>query len=418
VIFPSLRKKGLLVATSLFAITGVNAVNADSFESLTRKAPFAKTNLIANTGSSDNSQDLYFPRTHLENNYDCSFYNQFSSDNCLKYNKSYQPTNRIEKYVQRGAIYLSKFVPLLNNRSKGSDYSNLIVDDSKSLMTDSSNRLINSSLNNNIKKIPFFAQTTIALNVGGSDSLGNISIDSLMKLKEFDYDQEGDLKTLFFSQARFSTDFNGDGSTTNLGLGIRKRPNEESLVGGNVFLDYRITEYSRSYARIGLGGEYLWKNLELRNNWYISATNKQSITIGGTEYTERVVPGWDVEIGYRLPDYPELAFYIRGFNWDYKDTQDNSGVEGSINWQATSHLNLEAWISNEISANEVHSNTALPRLDETFVGLRIKITGEGINFGKQSYKQNMLAQMTQPVRRRYEVLLERSTGWSNRAKGS
>ena len=134
------------------------------------------------------------------------------------------------------------------------------------------------------------------------------------------------------------------------------------------------------------------------------------------DYTERVVPGWDVEVGYRLPDYPELAVFVRGFNWDYQDTQDNSGVEASLNWQATPHVNVEAWLSNEISAIDTKANSALPGTDETFFGIKLKLTGQPVKFKKNNIKENMITQMTQPVRRRYDVLLERSTGsFSNSA---
>ena len=98
----------------------------------------------------------------------------------------------------------------------------------------------------------------------------------------------------------------------------------------------------------------------------------------GNSYKERVVPGWDLEVGYRLPNNPELAFFVRGFNWDYKYTQDNSGLEGAVSWQATPHVGLEAFVSNEISAASTTANTDLPGTDETFFGLRMNITGNPV----------------------------------------
>ena len=43
----------------------------------------------------------------------------------------------------------------------------------------------------------------------------------------------------------------------------------------------------------------------------MSLTDEKYITIDSISYTERVVPGWDVEVGYRLPNNPELAFFVR-----------------------------------------------------------------------------------------------------------
>jgi hypothetical protein len=46
------------------------------------------------------------------------------------------------------------------------------------------------------------------------------------------------------------------------------------------------------------------------------------------------------------------------------------------------------------------------------------LTGSPVIFSKNNYKKNMITQMTQPVKRKYDVLLERSTGtFQNRAKG-
>ena len=312
--------------------------------------------------------------------------------------------------------YLASLIPTIN-RSNHAGLPNTIFSNSKSLLVDRGYQLASGYINEKIQDIPFFAQTSISLSAG-SKSETNFSFDSLMKLKELGNDEEGDIKGIVFSQGRFATSSDSDGSTANLGLGFRHRPNDHSMWGGNTFLDYRMTDYSSSHSRLGIGGEYFWKDLEFRNNWYLAITDKKNVTIKGNSYTERVVPGWDAEAGYRLPKNPELALFVRGFNWDYEDTDDNSGLEGSINWQATPNLNLEAWISNEIAANDTKVNSQLPGTDETFYGVRFRLTAQPIKFLKKDTKANLITQMTQPVRRKYDVLLERSSGtFINRARG-
>ena len=330
----------------------------------------------------------------------------------------YQPKDKLDEYIIKGATYSTKFVPLMNDGSDGSDYTDIMAEDSKRLLVDKGFDFANAKANGEIQKIPFFAQTTVNIS-GGTESDTSFSINSLMKLGELAKDDEGDLKTLAFSQARFATAADAEGSTFNLGLGIRNRPDDVSMVGANAFWDYRMTYYSDAHSRLGLGGEYLWKDFEFRNNWYMSITDEKTVTIDGTSYSERVVPGWDVEVGYRLPNKPELAFFVRGFNWDYKYTQDNTGLEGAVSWQATPHIGLETFVSNEISAASTTANTDLPDTDEIFFGLRMNLTGNPVVFGKKDYKKNMITQMTQPVKRKYDVLLERSsTGvFQNRAKG-
>ena len=330
---------------------------------------------------------------------------------------TYTPNNKLDEYIIKGATYSTKFVPLMNDGSDGSKYTNIMANDGRRLLVDAGFDFVNSTANSEIQSIPFFAQTSVNIS-GGTESDTSFSLNSLMKLAELSKDDEGDIKTLAFSQARFATATNAEGSTTNLGLGIRHRPNDVSMVGANAFWDYRMTDYSDAHSRLGLGGEYLWKDFEFRNNWYMAITDEKSITVKGVSYKEKVVDGWDVEVGYRLPNNPELAFFVRGFNWDYKNTQDNSGLEGSVSWQATPYVGLEAFVSNEISAASTTVNTSLPGTDETFFGLRMNISGNPVKFAKKDYKKNMITQMTQPVKRKYDVLLERSTGeFQNRAKG-
>jgi len=328
----------------------------------------------------------------------------------------YIPTNKLDKYIINGATYSTKFVPLMNNGADGSEYVNIMANDGKSLLVDAGFDFVNSTANSSIQSIPFFAQTTVNIS-GGTDSDTSFSVNSLMKLGELAQDDEGDIKTLAFSQARFATATNADGSTTNLGLGIRHRPDDVSMVGANAFWDYKMTDYSDAHSRLGLGGEYLWKDFEFRNNWYMAITDEKDVTIKGVSYMEKVVDGWDVELGYRLPNKPELAFFVRGFNWDYENTQDNSGLEGSVSWQATPHVGLEAYVSNEISAASTTENSKLPDTEETFFGLRMNITVNPVTFGKKDYKKNMITQMTQPVKRKYDVLLERSSGVTFQVRG-
>jgi len=339
-------------------------------------------------------------------------YDQFKEEQNI-----YQPKDKLDEYIINGATYSTKFVPLMNDGAEGNEYTSIMANDLNRLLVDAGFDFANAKANGEIQKIPFFAQTSVNIS-GGTESDTSFSINSLMKLGELAKDDEGDLKTLAFSQARFATTTDAEGSTINLGLGIRNRPNDVSMVGANAFWDYRMTDYSDAHSRLGLGGEYFWKDFEFRNNWYMSITDEKDVTINGVSYKERVVPGWDIEAGYRLPNNPELAFFVRGFNWDYKDRSDNSGIEGSLSWQATPHVGLEAFVSNEISAASTTANSSLPGTDETFFGLRMNITGNPVKFEKENYKKNMITQMTQPVKRQYDVLLERSVGLVMQVGGS
>jgi len=187
-----------------------------------------------------------------------------------------------------------------------------------------------------------------------------------------------------------------------------------------------MTDYSTAHSRLGLGGEYFWKNFELRNNYYMAITDeKKNITIDGSQYNERIVPGWDAEIGYRLPNYPQLGVFVKAFNWDYEHTDDQSSVAYAASWQATPHIGLEAYVSSEISGHGTKANSKLPGTDDYQFGVQVKLTGQPVKFKKNNVKQNLVTQMTQPTRRRYDVLLERvavstdgTVNFQNRAKGT
>ena len=175
-------------------------------------------------------------------------YDQFKEKQSI-----YEPKDKLEEYIIKGVTYSTKFVPLINDGAEGSEYTSIMTNDFKKLLVDAGFDLANSTANSQIQKIPFFAQTNFNI-AGGSESDTSFSINSLMKLGELAKDEEGDLKTLAFSQARFATATNADGSTFNLGLGIRNRPNDISMVGANAFWDYRMTDYSDAHSRLGLGG--------------------------------------------------------------------------------------------------------------------------------------------------------------------
>jgi len=405
----------LLMATTFPLVKAQPSSDPSQFSSLSTSSSLASKAKLSNL---EQELNIEKPKTSI-NPANCDVFEDPRSIACIGPAQTYKPTNKTEEVIQKGATYATRFVPLLNKGAKGSDYRNVLMNDGRSFVVSGINNSANSYANDQIQKIPFFAQTSISFDAV-SQANSKFSLNSLMKLKEMDTDEAGDLKTLLFSQAKAIVPVGGGlkgDTTTNLGLGIRHRPNDESMIGGNAFWDYRMTTYNVNHSRLGLGGEYLWKDFELRNNWYVAMTGKKDITVDGSNFTERVVPGWDVELGYRLPDYPELGVFVKAFNWDYQETSDNSGGEISLNWQATPHVNLEAWISNEIAAYQTNSNSSLPDRDEKFYGVRFKFQLTPVTF-KKNVKKNLVTQMTQPVRRRYDVLLERySAGFTNTAAG-
>ena len=127
----------------------------------------------------------------------------------------YEPKDKLDEYIIKAATYSTKFVPLINNGAEGSEYTDLMFSDGKRILADAGYDFVSSTANSSIQSIPFFAKTTVNIS-GGTESDTSFSLNSLMKLGELAKDDDGDIKTLAFSQARLATATNAEGATTNL----------------------------------------------------------------------------------------------------------------------------------------------------------------------------------------------------------
>ena len=292
---------------------------------------------------------------------------------------------------------------------------------------DWSNQISNLALNLASSKISDYATKTIekypyvlgaAINFDiRSEGTTNIGGDILFKIADFGLKEDKTRDGLVFLHTKYTGSISND-STLNAGLGFRHLIGDDLLAGVNGYWDYRTTNYSTAHSRFGLGGELFWKTLSLTNNWYIAGTGTKTINTNNTEYYERVVPGWDFEIGYRLPSNPNVAFFARGFRWDYQERNDNTGIQGKVTYQMTPHVRVASWISNEIPANHTQPNGGLD--DDVVVGFNFTLTANPVIYKANNIKQMLQQEMVKPVRRRYDVLLERwakTSSFSNSVGG-
>ena len=334
---------------------------------------------------------------------------QYSFESFLKPTTCHQSNSRLNASE---AIHLKTFNEVMSFAGGNKDIGSFLSSKLVSLAAENSNQYVNEI----IQDIPFFAQTNINLDFSSASS-SSLSLDSFMNLKS-ESDESGYLNNILFSQVRIAA-YTGSDTTTNLGLGYRKIIDSDKLVGLNGFWDYRMVDYGPSHSRWGIGAEFGWKDLSITNNWYIAGTGVHSVTIDGSQYEERVVPGWDVEVAYRLPSNPNISLALKAYRWDYQNTNDVDGAEGSVSWQATPHLALKTWASTNVAAYPTTENSFLDD-DNLRIGLGFTWSHRPIVFKKQDYRRNLSTQMTQPVRRTYEVLLERhssGSGFINRASG-
>ena len=287
------------------------------------------------------------------------------------------------------------------NKVSGEEWGNQISNLALNLASNEASNYVTRT----VQKFPFVLNASINVDIR-TQGTTNIGGDALFKLADFGLKEDKTRDGLVFLHTKYTGSLSND-STFNTGLGFRHLIGDDLLAGINGYWDYRTTNYSTSYSRFGIGGELFWNSISLRNNWYISGTGRKTINIHDTEYYERVVPGWDVELGYRLPSHPNLAFFVRGFRWDYQQRNDNSGIQGTVAYQVTPHIRIDSWVSNEIPANPTFSNSSLDDRQDIVAGINFTLTAREVIYKRNDIKQILQQEMVSPVRRRYDVLLER-----------
>ena len=109
----------------------------------------------------------------------CDVFENDRSSECVGPQKAYQPKDKLDEYIIKGATYSTKFVPLMNNGAEGSEYTNMMANDGKRLLVDAGFDFVNSTANSEIQKIPFFTQTSVNIS-GGTESDTSFSLNSLM----------------------------------------------------------------------------------------------------------------------------------------------------------------------------------------------------------------------------------------------
>ena len=302
----------------------------------------------------------------------------------------------------QGASYFEKYMSLASKGSMSPIYEELIQGGFLFAGQTASQWMTEAS-----QAIPFLLQSSINLDAvyKGDFTFSATALAKLIEFKSSDRKRLG----LLFGQGRV-TGTSSTGTTWNAGFGLRYLLNEKTMLGFNSFWDYRIAPYGVSYTRWGAGFEAFWQDFEFRNNWYISGSGVKDFAIDGVLYNERVVPGWDIEVGYRLPENQQTAIFLRTFLWDYMKLSNHMGVELAVNYQASPHSSFEAYATNQVVAYPTVPNSQLDFNELTF-GLRFSLYSHPIQLA--SSKDRMQTLMALPVRRQYGVLLER---WKKKKK--
>lgn len=149
-------------------------------------------------------------------------------------------------------------------------------------------------------------------------------------------------------------------NTVNIGLGYRKLLLDNALMlGGNIFGDY---EFNYSHRRWSIGVEAKYGVLDLNINRYIGLG---ASTVKGAR--ERVMSGYDTELGTQLPYLPWTKIYGRFFLWEKEIGRSNT-----IGSEFSADLNLLPYLTFVTGTRNDNRNKR-----ENYALLQFKINDEG-----------------------------------------
>ncbi|WP_370153216.1 inverse autotransporter beta domain-containing protein [Ferrovibrio sp.] len=226
-----------------------------------------------------------------------------------------------------------------------------------------------------------------------------------------------DDSALLFADLRAKLD-DSNSREGNLGLGFRQIIAGSWIAGGYAFYDRRRTETGNLFNQATLGAEILGETWDLRLNGYLPQGGAQTIpgTGGGgsvgllsgssflvqsrTESRERALPGFDAELGYRLPfDGIDLRLFAGGFYFDAPDFPSVTGPRARLEagWDDLPLLGAGSRLT---LGGEVQTDNI--RGDQGFLMARLRIP---LNFGEPQPKLSAIERrMTTYVERDVDIV--------------
>lgn len=195
-----------------------------------------------------------------------------------------------------------------------------------------------------------------------------------------------DSRTLFFGNLRTSFD-DHNSQEGNFGLGLRRMEGNWNL-GGYAYLDHRRTANGNYFNQATLGAEALGQDWDFRANLYrpidervrtvgtssTASVSGGAVVVNSITREERALPGYDLELGWRLPLFAanaarQLRVYLGGYHFEDEVTTLN-GPRVRAEFTATELPTL--WPGAQlVGGAEVQDDTL--RGKQTFLSLRLRI---------------------------------------------
>jgi hypothetical protein len=222
---------------------------------------------------------------------------------------------------------------------------------------------------------------------------------------------------LWFTDLRLK-DASGPEAEYNIGTGYRRMINDTWILGVYGFYDNLRSAHENYFQQGTIGMEALTKEWDFRVNAYFPETKKEvlsststgTIDISGSTITtstttsetlEQALPGFDAEVGYRLPGSQDIRVYAGGFYFDRSGAPTISGPRARTEWRLEDFLGFKGTrltVSGEYSHDQV-------RNDQVYAGLAVRIPfGPGAVRSNETEKGSLKSRMIEPIVRDVDIV--------------
>jgi hypothetical protein len=226
-------------------------------------------------------------------------------------------------------------------------------------------------------------------------------------------------RTLYFANARARLANAGDREGS-LGFGVRHVLPNGWNVGGYGFVDHRRTTYDNSYDQTTFGLEAMGPHTDWRANVYtpfgkdrstLSSSYAASVS-GASLYVtpsvqeERVLPGFDIEAGWRLPFFDvEDARQVRAYVAGYRFADGGVKVEGTrLGVEYVLAEFSSTWKGMQLTLGaEVQKDRARGRQGFAALRLRVPLGGAAASGQRLSAQER---RMTAPIVRDVDIVTQ------------
>lgn len=179
-----------------------------------------------------------------------------------------------------------------------------------------------------------------------------------------------DDKSLLFSNLRYRFD-NEQSQEYNLGLGFRREITPDWILGGYGFFDKLSSANGNLYTQGTFGVEAIRVNNDAHFNFYVPQNTVHGVAGGGQVQiignqlsiaggSERALPGWDFELGQKLPvSFADVRIYGGAYHYGADNFGAEAGPRGRLEVTLNDHyistipFNSEITLGAEIEHDEI-----------------------------------------------------------------